>query len=403
MKILHTSDWHLGHRLHEQSQYEEQSKFLSWLRDYIFTSEIDVLLVSGDIYDTGAPSFQSQKLYYDFLISLRTSKCKHIIITGGNHDAPGIINAPKSLLESMAIRVVGKAMPDISDEVFNIEIGEEHLIVAAVPYLRDQDIRRAVAGESFDDISNRYKMALVRHYDSVAKVCESSKKEKSFVLAMGHLFAHGGSTSDSEQTIYIGNLGDIGAEDFDEVFDYVALGHLHRPQKVGKKEHIRYSGSPNILSFSEVGQQKQVIVLETQGSEITKIREVEIPLFREVVKIKGNIEDCILELNELSKQDHDLTPWVEVVLENVEEGKLNGAFLINKASENLNLEVLKVSLKKEELGIGLEQLISTTKNIKELSPTEVFKLKCKESEFDLDVNEEILDAFHEVLAIARNK
>ena len=403
MKILHTSDWHLGHRLHEQSQFEEQSRFLSWLKDYIYTTDIDVLLVSGDIYDTGAPSFQSQKLYYDFLISLQNSKCKHILITGGNHDAPGIINAPKALLESMAIRVVGKAIEEVSEEVFSIDLGDEHLLVAAVPYLRDQDIRRAVAGESFDEIGDRYKTALIRHYDAVATICKNRKKENTIVVAMGHLFAHGGSTSDSEQTIYIGNLGDIGAEDFDEVFDYVALGHLHRPQKVGKKEHIRYSGSPNILSFSELAYKKQILVLETEESEIKKIEEVEIPVFRKVVKIQGSIEQCVEDLERLSAEEHELTPWVEVILENLEAGKLNGAFLINKAAEKLNLEVLKVSLKKEVLTTGLEQLIENSKNVKELSPIEVFKLKCKEADFDIDANQTIFDAFCEVLEIARNK
>ena len=256
MKILHTSDWHLGHRLYEQSQYEEQSAFLRWLKQCIIEQNIDILLVSGDIYDTGVPSTQSQKLYYDFLVGLQNTNCKHIVITGGNHDAPGTINAPKALLEALNIKVVGRATENPKDEVFKLQVQQEEIIVAAVPYLRDQDIRRAVAGESFDQIENRYKQALTNHYNTVGEYCKHINTNQSLVIAMGHLFAIGGSVSDSEQNIYVGNLGHIGANDFHPIFNYIALGHLHKPQIVGKQEHIRYSGSPNILSFSEVGYKK---------------------------------------------------------------------------------------------------------------------------------------------------
>lgn len=400
MKILHTSDWHLGHRLHEQSQYEEQSQFLAWLESYIKSEEVSVLLVSGDVFDTGVPSTQSQKMYYDFLIKLAHSSCKHVVITGGNHDAPGTINAPKELLSALQVQVVGKVTENIEDEVFKLSVGDEQVIVAAVPYMRDQDIRRAVAGESFDDIGDRYKMALVNHYSEVGAYCESLRSENIPVIGMGHLFAIGGSTSESEQSIYVGSLGDIGAEDFPEVFDYMALGHLHRPQKAGGTDHIRYSGSPTILSFSEIGYEKNVILIENDEEKPLRIENIQVPKFREVLRVKGSVEACIAELKQIDKATYPLKPWIEVVIDNDTNTKIENQE-INKASEDLDLEVLKISLKNERNILGLEALIESSKEIKELQPIEVFKMKCKEQDFDIDENIEIFDAFNEALQIAR--
>lgn len=399
MKILHTSDWHLGHRLYEQSQYEEQSAFLNWLKQCIVEQNIDILLVSGDVYDTGVPSTQSQKMYYDFLVGLQNTNCKHIVITGGNHDAPGTINAPKALLEALNIKVVGRATEKPEDEVFKLQVQQEEIIIAAVPYLRDQDIRRAVAGESFDQIENRYKQALTNHYNTVGEYCNHINTNQSLVIAMGHLFAIGGSVSDSEQNIYVGNLGHIGANDFHPAFNYIALGHLHKPQIVGKQEHIRYSGSPNILSFSEVGYTKQVVVLTTSANTIESITPVEIPLFRDIIKLKGSYIDCQQQLHAI-RTSTNLTPWIEIVLSETFMNRSQLDELYNIAKTN-NLEILKITLKQEGPTKGLEELLSESKKVKELSPLDVFKLKCKEQDFDLDTNTQVLDAFHEALQIVK--
>lgn len=372
------------------------------MENYIGAKGVDVLLIAGDIFDTGAPSTQSQKIYYDFLINLRSTNCKHIVITGGNHDAPGTINAPRELLNALSIHVVGKATEDIKDEVFQLSVDGEEIIIAAVPYLRDQDIRRAVAGESFGQIGDRYKTALINHYSEVANYCESIKKPNTPIFAMGHLFAVGGTTSESEQSIYVGNLGDIGAGDFPKVFDYIALGHLHRSQKVGKLDHIRYSGSPYMLSFSEIGSEKKMIQIETKVGEVLNIEEVGVPRFRELLRVSGNTDECIEQLVKADKEACELTPWAEVVLDD----KLNasiGFAEINKVVENLDLEVLKVTLKNERKIAGLEQLIESSKHVKELSPLEVFKMKCKEQEFDLENSPEIFDAFNEVLQKVREE
>jgi exonuclease SbcD len=339
-------------------------------------------------------------MYYDFLVSLRGSKCTHIIITGGNHDSPGTINAPKELLDTLNIKVVGKASNLIEEEVFALKTEKESVIIAAVPYLRDQDIRRAVEGETFDQVSDRYKHALINHYKKAAAYCLSIKEGKTPLIAMGHLFAVGGSVSDSEQSIYVGSLGHIGAHDFPEVFDYIALGHLHRPQIVGDREHIRYSGSPVTLSFSELNHEKGVLVLSIEQDEIKEVKEVLIPKFRKVLNVNGSLDECIAGLQAITTNEFKLRPWVEVVIDNDVNAAVGYAD-VYKATEDLELEVLKVTLKNQRNTQGIDELKQKTKEIKELSPADVFTLKCQEQGYNLEENPDVFDAFNEALQIAK--
>lgn len=394
MKILHTADWHLGHRLHDQSQLEEQTLFLSWIETYIIDQKIDVLLISGDVFDTGSPSNQSLEMYYSFLVKLKTTSCKSIIITGGNHDSPGTLNAPKHILDALSIKVVGKATENIEDEVFKIELNNEQVIVAAVPYLRDGDIRRAVAGESFDELTDKYKTALINHYETAANQCKLINTTQAPVIGMGHLFAIGGSVSDSEQNIYVGTLGHIGADDFPTYFDYIALGHLHRPQIIGENDKIRYSGSPNILSFSEINYDKKVLVLTIENNEISNIQDAVIPCFRNFYKLTGTIDDCISKFSTIKTNTFGLSPWVEIALK--EASTVNTDDLKIEA-EKYDFDILKIALKNQRRYKGIEELLAETKSIKELLPTEVFKLKCEEMNYDLENNPQIWDAFNEVL------
>ncbi|MCD8399461.1 exonuclease SbcCD subunit D C-terminal domain-containing protein [Tenacibaculum finnmarkense] len=400
MKILHTADWHLGHRLHEHSQLEEQTLFLAWIENHISNEKIDLLLISGDIFDTSSPSNQSLTMYYNFLVKLQKTSCKNIIITGGNHDSPGTLNAPKELLNALSIKVVGKATEKISDEVFEININDEKVLIGAVPYLRDGDIRRAVAGESFDDLTDKYKKALINHYQEIAIESEKINSSNAPVIAMGHLFATGGSVSDSEQNIYVGTLGHIGAQDFPTYFDYVALGHLHRPQIVGENDKIRYSGSPNILSFSELTYDKKIIVLEISANKISNIEDVIVPNFREFYKLKGSMEECIAEFPNIISNSYQLKPWVEIVLDQDNTIQTDE---LKIASEAYDFEILKITLKNQRKIKGIEELLADATSIKELVPTEVFKLKCEEMDFDLDQNQQVWDAFNEVLQAVKNQ
>jgi exonuclease SbcD len=346
------------------------------------------------------PSHQSLELYYNLLITLKSTTCKAVIITGGNHDSPGTLNAPKHVLNALSIKVVGKATENIEDEVFEIDINSEKIIIGAVPYLRDGDIRRAVAGESFEELTNKYKTALINHYKESANQCKLINTSKAPVIAMGHLFAIGGSVSDSEQNIYVGTLGHIGADDFPTYFDYIALGHLHRPQIIGENDKVRYSGSPNILSFSEIDYDKKVIIVTIKDNKISNIKDDVIPCFREFYKLEGTIEDCISQFPNVISNSYKLTPWVEIVLN--EENNVNTDSL-KKAAKDYTFEILKPSLKTQRRINGIEELLEETKSIKELLPTEVFKLKCEELGYNLKENPKIWDAFNEVLQSIKNQ
>ena len=150
MRVLHTSDWHIGRTLYGRKRYEEFESFLTWLAETIQQNRIDALLVSGDVFDTSAPSNRAQELYYRFLCRVAASVCRHVVVVAGNHDSPSFLNAPKELLRALDVHVVGSSTENTEDEVLVLRNEQDapELIVCAVPYLRDRDIRVAEAGES---------------------------------------------------------------------------------------------------------------------------------------------------------------------------------------------------------------------------------------------------------------
>ncbi len=273
LTILHTSDWHLGRRLYGRMRYEEFEAFLEWLQKTISAQQVDVLIVAGDIFDTMTPSNRAQALYYEFLGKVSTLCCQHIIIVAGNHDSPTFLDAPSQVLKFLNVHVIGTACEDLSDEVLVLEDSQDQplCVIAAVPYLRDRDVRGSVAGESADSKDANVIAGIRAHYDEVASIAKNKQKvliEKHQrhipIIATGHLFAAGSKTTEDDgvRDLYVGNLGKISAEMFDECFDYVALGHLHVPQRIGGCEHIRYSGSPIAMGFGEARQQKQVLLVQ---------------------------------------------------------------------------------------------------------------------------------------------
>lgn len=272
LNILHTSDWHLGRRLYGRMRYDEFEAFLTWLQGAISAQKVDVLIVAGDIFDTMTPSNKAQALYYEFLGKVSKSCCEHIVIVAGNHDSPTFLDAPSNVLKFLNVHVIGTACEDLNDEVLVLDDadGTPHCIIAAVPYLRDRDVRSSSAGESADSKDANVIKGIRAHYDEVASIAKAQQAKLAEanqrhipIIATGHLFAAGGTTTEDDgvRELYVGSLGKISADMFDEVFDYVALGHLHVPQRVGGRESIRYSGSPIAMGFGEAKQQKQVLLV----------------------------------------------------------------------------------------------------------------------------------------------
>ncbi|PWY54611.1 exonuclease sbcCD subunit D [Legionella qingyii] len=345
MRILHTSDWHLGRILYGRKRYEEFDAFLTWLAETIHNNEINVLLIAGDVFDTTAPSNRAQELYYRFLCRVASSSCRHVVVIAGNHDSPSFLNAPKELLKVLNVHVVGSISEDLEDEVLVLrnKQGTPEVIVCAVPYLRDKDIRVAEVGESIEDKERKLIEGIRNHYANVAVLAEQKRNELGVnipIVAMGHLFTAGGQTFDGDgvRDLYVGSLAHVTASIFPTCFNYLALGHLHVPQKVNNSEIIRYSGSPLPMGFGEAKQQKSVCQVVFHSNE-TSTQLIDVPVFQKLERVKGDwvdISNRILELKVI-----DSKCWVEVIYE--------GDELIGDLQERLEtiisgtqLEILRV-------------------------------------------------------------
>ena len=323
MKVLHTSDWHLGRSLYGQKRYTEFGQFLDWLSATIVSEQVDILLVAGDIFDTSAPSNRAQSLYYQFLCRVAASPCRHIIVIAGNHDSPTFLDAPKALLRSLDVHVIGAATENIDGEILLLKDaeGRAELLVCAVPYLRDRDIRQVQAGESLADKDHNLLEGIRNHYHDVAERAESQRKTLGPdipIIAMGHLFTAGGQTIDGDgvRELYVGSLAHVNASIFPPCIDYVALGHLHVPQKIGGLEHMRYSGSPLAMGFGEARQQKSVCLVDFSpftkaGAAKPAVELLDVPVFQQLRKVSGNWAEISSQL--LTLVDASQPVWLEVV------------------------------------------------------------------------------------------
>ncbi len=322
MKILHTSDWHIGRTLYGKKRYEEFEDFLTWLAETIQQNEIDALLVAGDVFDTSAPSNRAQELYYRFLYRVAASSCRHVVVVAGNHDSPSFLNAPKELLKALDVHVVGSSAESPEDEVLVLRNGQDvpELIVCAVPYLRDRDLRVAEAGESIEDKERKLIEGIRTHYSTVAALAEQRRKELGVdipIVGTGHLFTAGGQTveGDGVRELYVGSLAHVTAGIFPACFNYVALGHLHVPQKVNGSEIIRYSGSPLPMGFGEAKQQKSVCQIEFH-STTASLQLIDVPIFQKLERVKGDWDSISNRIIELLATDSQ--GWLEVIYDGTE-------------------------------------------------------------------------------------
>jgi exonuclease SbcD len=207
-------------------------------------------LVAGDVFDSSTPSNRAQELYYRFLgrIANGSGLCRHVVLIAGNHDSPSLLDAPKGLLHQLNVHVVGGPCDPIEEEAIVLfdKNGAPELIVCAIPFLRDRDLRVAEAGESIDDKNRKLITGLRNHYAAVAAAAVDKKNELGVdlpIVAMGHLFTVGGQTNDGVRELYVGSLAQVEASIFPDCLGYVGLGHLHTPQIVGGSDRIRYCGS----------------------------------------------------------------------------------------------------------------------------------------------------------------
>lgn len=408
MKILHTSDWHLGRSLYGKKRYEEFRLFLTWLREIIEVEKVDIVLIAGDIFDTAMPGNRAQAMYYRFLFEVAKSECKKIVVIGGNHDSPTFLDAPKELLHALEIAVVGQISKDIEDEIVVIEdtVQEIAVIIAAVPYLRDRDIRIVEPGETVSDKNRKLVEGLSHHYETCYQAALKKKQEllhkgvkEVLLIGMGHLFATGGKTleGDGVRDLYVGSLAQIGVEQFVHSFDYMALGHLHVPQCVGGSEVVRYSGSPLPMGFGEAKQQKSVEMV-CWNDEAICVERFAIPCFQRLQQVRGEFEEILDELQILKHSGENI--WVDIE----HTGLISPGQLREKVDECVKgseIEVLRV-VNRGVKEYGLEGR-GEEETLEDLNVFDVFE-RCLESRqiFDQE-RKDLQEAYREIIVDMENE
>jgi len=319
MRLIHTSDWHLGHRFHGRTRHEEQGRFLDWLAELIEEEAVDALLVAGDIFDTTTPGSRAQALYYRFLHRLASSPCRHVVIIGGNHDSPALLEAPRELLRQLDIHVVGMAGDSPDKEVLLLKDsqGRPELLVGAVPFLRDRDIRLAAAGETLEDKGRQLRQGIRDHYQGVCLAADQLRRTIDPTLplvVMGHLFVAGGRTreGDGVRELSVGGLDRIEGASFPETIDYLALGHLHLGQLVAGSPTRRYCGAPLPMSFAEAGATKEVLLLTSAGRAFA-VAPIVVPVFQPLAALRGDLDHLLRGLAQLRAAGSPA--WVELAYE----------------------------------------------------------------------------------------
>ncbi|MDK1288106.1 exonuclease SbcCD subunit D [Pseudoalteromonas umbrosa] len=277
MKVVHTSDWHLGQQFYEHNRYEEHQAFLNWLAKELVEVDADLLVVSGDIYHTATPPATAEQQLYAFIKHVKVvSPHLHIVIIAGNHDSANRIETAKPLLQQFDTHVVGKYDKHAPEEVvklINTRCGAVQVV--AMPFLRSADMAQVDGDES------GYALAVQQAYQSAY---EQISDKSLPVITLGHLHAKGGDIStDSERNITIGGFDSIHADVFGDTPDYVALGHLHKAQKVANNEAIRYSGTPFPMSFSERNYKHQILLIEFSGKQVREVTPRFVPRHKQVI------------------------------------------------------------------------------------------------------------------------
>lgn len=405
LKVVHTSDWHLGRSLYGQRRYAEFDAFLAWMLDTLREQQTDVLLIAGDIFDTTAPSNRAMQQYYRFLRQAADTGCQHVVIIGGNHDSPTFLNAPRDILKMLNVHVVGAKTDDPAEEVLrlNDSAGTPILLVCAVPYLRDRDIRTAEAGETIDDKEQKLLDGIRLHYKVVTEAAglQRHELEKQYetdipLIGMGHLWAAGARTveGDGVRDLYVGSLAHVGTDIFPASLDYVALGHLHVPQAVGGQHHIRYSGSPLPMGFGEAMQQKSVCVIEFDGHK-ADIKQLDIPRFQRLRQFSGSLASLQAELQ--SELANGEATWVEIIYTGADIVPDLREKLLDALADDTEGLITLLRVKNQRITARTLQAQDTGQTLDDLSPLDVFQSCLEAHEVPVEQRPELLHLYQDIL------
>ncbi|NQY36487.1 MAG: exonuclease subunit SbcD [Alteromonadaceae bacterium] len=416
MRIIHTSDWHLGQHFYGKSRANEHQQFLTWLLEQVKEQGVDAIIVAGDIFDTGTPPSYAREMYFDFIVNIHQLNCQ-LVVLAGNHDSVAMLGESRQLLGSLSTHVIPAVTDNIDQQVFalNDKEGQAKAIICAIPFIRPRDVIKSQAGQSASVKQQSLQQAISDHYqklfvyaESLAKklVGKSAENQQLPIIATGHLTTVGASTTDSVRDIYIGTLEAFPASAFPKA-DYIALGHIHRSQKVNKDDCIRYCGSPIPLSFDEVKQDKQVLLLdfcenkEEAAGNKPEIIPLVVPRFQAMAMIKTTLEDLAQDIT-LVVDENTVDPLTQnkIVQEQIVQNKIvqdkiwldieieSAGYLqdlqgrIDLLVEDLPIEILLVRRSKKSRELMPEHQKKITLN--ELSLDDVFETRLAQEHWDSD-------------------
>lgn len=405
MKILHTADWHIGQTFYQYDRTYEHQQFLNWLADTIKEKDIALLIISGDVFDVANPAANSIRLFYSFLNkALKLQPDLQIIITAGNHDSAARLEAPKPLLESSNIHIVGsierKEDGSIDYEKMIIPVhdrkGDTVLWCLAIPFVRVGDYPNVT------DSNTPYADGVAALYKEAYACALGKKQEGQGIIAMGHLHTLNAELSDQDRTerVIMGGLELVPARAFHEDILYTALGHIHKAQKIGGRDNVRYSGSPLPMSFSEMNYKHQVVIFDITNSVVRDISLCEIPVTTPLLRIPVKplpLPEVLKQLALLPDATEHLhnAPYLEVrvLLEGPEPALRHK---IETALQGRHVRLAKIDVRYPSAEEGNDTTTVSADLLQELSPLDIFK-QIYRSGYNSETPEELVSLFNEVL------
>lgn len=403
MRLLHTSDWHLGHTLKEVPRDHEHAAFLAWLGEACVREAPDVLVITGDVFDSATPPASAERMWFEFLAATRRAMpALDIIAIAGNHDSPARLGAASAVLRELGVHVIG-GLPRLRGERgahepldldrILIPVAGGRGLVAAVPFLRPIDIPVDVEDP------------LATIYGEVVAAARQRRRAEQALVVLGHLYVTGAEPSYlSERRVSIGGQESASLRLFPDDIDYVALGHMHRAQRVGR-ETIRYAGAPIALSLDEAGYRHQVLVVDFAGGRVAEIRSLDVPQTIEIVRIpkRGTapLADVLAQIEALPARlpgDDPARPYLEIVVAlDRPEPRLRTTIEAALDGKRPRLVQLRAELSGDGAALG-DRVVA--KRLAELDPRDVFTQLWARSHAD-PPSAAVLGAFDRLLAEVR--
>ena len=398
MRILHTSDWHLGQHFMGKTRLAEHRCFIDWLARQVQEHAVDAVVVAGDIFDTGAPPSYARELYHDCALALHDAGAE-LVVLGGNHDSVAVLGESRILLARLGTRVLPSLAADLDDQILVLHrrSGTPGAVLCAVPFLRARDLLTSQAGDSAADKQLALQDAIRAHYLGLhARAMERSAALGGLpIVATGHLTTVGASANEAVREIYVGALEAFPTNAFPPA-DYIALGHIHQPQKVGGLEHIRYSGSPVPLGFDEARQDKQVLLVDFDLAGLKCVTSLPVPCFQPLATVRGRLADLPAELAKAAlAAGPGLPVWLDVEVttdDYLSDLQLRVAQLV----EGLPVEVLRVRRARGTAAAVLAA--SAGETLDELGPAEVFDRRLAAESLEPALQERLRDRYRAVVA-----